>query len=369
MPGRDLWNPGVTAFRDRRSAVAGLRSVDPNLKPPSQDQWSVGVDYQWRSDTVVSARYLHQKLRRAIEDIAVLRQGNAAYIYANPGEGLAVTAPFTTGLTALPLVYPRPVRDYDAVELTFQRRFGENWFGDFSYTWSRLYGNYSGIASSDEILTPTTGLSWATAQQPGGSIAHPARYASLGWDLDEVLFDSRGHLDTRGALATDRPHVFKFSGGYRFNVGGIGRSDIGSFFVLASGTPLTTRVNTTQSVPVFVNGRGDMGRTPLLSTTDLQVAHTVNVTETQSLRVEFNVLNVFNQKTARHRFDNLNRGAGTAVPSSAINLSGVDLRSGYDYDALIRATPDGADAFDPRYGYDDLFNEGLSARLGVKWSF
>jgi hypothetical protein len=60
---------------------------------------------------------------------------------------------------------------------------------------------------------------------------------------------------------------------------------------------------------------------------------------------------------------------GTPVPSSAISLSGVDLRSGYDYDALIRATADGADAFDPRYGKDDLFNEGRAARLGLKWSF
>ncbi len=47
----------------------------------------------------------------------------------------------------------------------------------------------------------------------------------------------------------------------------------------------------------------------------------------------------------------------------------MDLRSGYDYDALIRATSDGADAFDPRYGKDDLFNEGRAARLGLKWSF
>jgi hypothetical protein len=47
----------------------------------------------------------------------------------------------------------------------------------------------------------------------------------------------------------------------------------------------------------------------------------------------------------------------------------VDLRSGYDYDALLRATSDGADAYDPRYGMDDLFNEGLAARLGLKWSF
>src|SRR6185295_20018332 len=32
MPGRDLWNPGVTAFRDRRNVAAGLNSIDPDLK-------------------------------------------------------------------------------------------------------------------------------------------------------------------------------------------------------------------------------------------------------------------------------------------------------------------------------------------------
>src|SRR5262245_22354537 len=369
MPGRELWNPGVTPYSDRRSVVAGLRNIDPNSKLTSQDQFSVGADYQWRTDTAFGARYVHQKLRRAIEDLAALVQGNSSYIYANPGEGIAATAPFTTGLTAQPLDYPRPRRDYDALEITFQRRFSRSWFGNVSYTWSRLYGNYSGLGSSDEILTPTTGLSYATAQQPGGSIAHPARYASLGWDLDEILFDSKGHLDTKGALANDRPHAFKFSGGYRFDTGRIGPTDVGVFLIVASGTPLSTRVNTTQNLPVFVNGRGDMGRTPMLSTTDMQVSHTVNVTETQTVRIEFNVLNVFNQKTVRHRFDNLNRGVGTPVDSSAIDLSKVDLRSGYDYNALIRATPDGADAFDPRYGKDDLFNEGLTARLGLKWSF
>jgi hypothetical protein len=370
MPGRDLWNPGVTEYRDRRSAAAGLDSVDAGIRPTAQDQWSAGVDYQWKPDTLIGIRYLHQNLLRAVEDLAVLQQqNNAGYIYANPGEGSARFVPFATGLTRLPLEYPKPRRNYDAVELRFQHRLSRNWFGNFSYTWSRLFGNYSGLGSSDELLTPTTGLSFATAQQPAGSIAHPARYASLAWDLDEVLFDSKGHLDVRGRLATDRPHVFKWNGGYRFTPGRFGATDLGAFLVLASGTPLSTRVNTTQNLAVLVNGRGDMGRTPMLSTTNFQVAHTVSISEAQRVRIELNVLNLFNRKTSRHQFDNLNRGAGTAVPSSAINLSNVNLRTGYDYDALIRATSDGADAYDPRYGLDDLFNEGLSARLGVKWSF
>src|SRR6185436_14563781 len=182
---------------------------------------------------------------------------------------------------------------------------------------------------------PTTGLSNATAQQAGGSIAHPARNASLAWDLDEILFDAAGHLDPRGNLATDRTHVFKWNGGYEFDLHGIGRTNLGAFFYLGSGTPLTSQVYTKNLLPVLVNGRGDMGRTPTLSYTDLQIAHTIAFADTQKVRIEMDILNVFNQRTARHRFTAVNRGAGVFVPSSAIDLSKVDLRQGYDYNGLI----------------------------------
>jgi hypothetical protein len=81
------------------------------------------------------------------------------------------------------------------------------------------------------------------------------------------------------------------------------------------------------------------------------------------------MLNAFNQKTSRHRFEHLNRGNGVVADSSAINLRQIDLRQGYDYNALIRSTPDGANAFDPRFGMDDLFNPGFAARFGVKFLF
>ena len=82
-----------------------------------------------------------------------------------------------------------------------------------------------------------------------------------------------------------------------------------------------------------------MGRTPMLSKTDLLVSHEFAVRGTQKLRFELNVLNLFNQKTATHIFNYLNRGGGgMARSASAMNLSGVDLTQGYDYNALIRAT-------------------------------
>jgi hypothetical protein len=93
-----------------------------------------------------------------------------------------------------------------------------------------------------------------------------------------------------------------------------------------------------------------MRRTPRLTQTNLLLSHTFALAGDKQLRVEVNLLNLFNQKTGRHIFNYLNRGAGTPRPSSSINLSRTDLANGYDSAAFIVSTPDGADACDPRYG-------------------
>jgi hypothetical protein len=370
LPGRDLWIPSIPdSVRDVVSPSFGPEQVDPNIKPMSQNQLSFGVDYQWNTETVFGAHYIHQNLRRTIEDVGVLVDGSIHWVFGNPGEGSVSTVGVPSGLTANPIPYPKPVRTYDALELTFARRMSNGWFGDASYTWSRLYGNYPGIASSDEILTPSAGVVNPGAQQQGGNISRWGNNANEAWDIDEILFDSKGNFDPKGRLPTDRPHVFKLNGGYEWNWNSVNTTQIGGFFYAGSGTPLSTKVNTTNHYPVFVNGRGDMGRTAMLSYTDLQVSHTLSMGESQRLRFEFNILNAFNQKTSRHRFDWLNRGYGVDVDSSVMNLRQVDLRSGYDYAALLRATPDGANAFDPRFGMDDLFNTGFAGRFGVKWMF
>ncbi len=55
--------------------------------------------------------------------------------------------------------------------------------------------------------------------------------------------------------------------------------------------------------------------------------------------------------------------------SSAIDLAPTNLNNGYDYNALLRATPDGANAYDPRYGMDDLFEPGTQGQVSVKFLF
>ena len=62
-------------------------------------------------------------------------------------------------------------------------------------------------------------------------------------------------------------------------------------------------------------------------------------------------------------------GGGVTRASSAIDLAPFDLFQGYDYNALIRATSDGQNAYDPRYGMDDLFEAGTQGQFSVKFLF
>jgi hypothetical protein len=359
-PGRDLWR-GAGGCRDRRVPNLTADRIDPNIKPMSQSSTSAGVEYQLNSRSVLSVHYVHNDLIRTIEDLGALINGNEVYFIGNPGEGGSTLTPTSFAPLTPTFNTPKPVRTYDAVEVGVNRRFADNWFGSANVTFSRLYGNYAGLASSDEIRTPTQGGVFATDQQQAGTISRQGGNVNRAWDSDEQMFDAFGNLDVLGRLATDRPVVAKFYGGYTTP----GGTHIGAFVYAGSGTPITTYVSTVHSTELFVEGRGDMGRTPFLSRTNLLVSHEFRMTGAQRLRLELNVLNLFNQKTARHIYNYLNR----TDEDSGIDLATTNLNNGYNYNAMIRATDRGADAFDPRYGMEDLFQDGTQGQFTVKFLF
>jgi hypothetical protein len=364
MPGRDLWG-SATGFRDNRQTF--INNTDPDIKPMYQDSFNTGMDFQLGGTMALGVHYIHNNLGRTIEDMGSIVDGDSIYVIGNPGEGANTITPPAHANTA-PFATPRPKRQFDALELTVERRFSKNWFASANYTLSRLYGNYSGPANSDEISTPTTGTSSNTAQQQVGSIARPGSNAHTGWDIDQVLWDSHGNLDVRGRLATDRPHVVKLYGAYQFGMG----TQVGAFFYGGSGTPISTQVVGQDQYAPLVNGRGDMGRTPILTRTDLLISHELSLADRKRLRLELNLQNLFNQKTATHIFNFLNKGApsgGQTRPANAIDFTDVNLAAGYDYNALIRATQEGAGSYDPRYGMEDLFNPGLQGQFSVKFIF
>ena len=81
-PAANLWDPSdAGAYRDRR--VPNFNTIDPNLKPMSQDATNVGIEYQLNPTTVFGANYVHNNLTRTIEDVGSLdANGNEVYFAA-----------------------------------------------------------------------------------------------------------------------------------------------------------------------------------------------------------------------------------------------------------------------------------------------
>ncbi len=252
--------------------------VDPDIKPFTQREITFSFQRQITSNYNLTARYTRKQVIHAIEDAGFPNaEGSEYYIIGNPGEGLYKQQADAFGLLAL-----KPKRQYDALELRLDRRFADDYYFGANYTYSRLYGNYSGLASSDE---------------EGRTALNVERY----FDQPHAGFTATGGPDN-GRLATDRPQVFKAFGAYslRWNKLGLwesNRTDFSVFTTAQSGTVITTFVDINNVSQIVLTRRGDQGRTPMFTQTDLAVHHNISFGHEGrfTLKLDADILNVFNQ--------------------------------------------------------------------------
>ncbi len=324
--------------------------IDPNLKPMRRRVWDISSDYALTSSLVFSARYTHNSVDRIIEDVGTHTAAGEVYYIANPGFGITV-APGTWEAGFPPT--PKAVRNYDAVEFRLDKRFSKGYYFSTSYTISRLWGNYSGLASSDEPDTNGVGR-----QDPNAS-----RYFDQPW----MSFDAKGK-EALGRLATDRPHALKFFGAYTWK-NKLGETNFGPNFVLMSGTPLTTEVPVNGSTPVYVYGRGDMGRTPVFSQTDFYVYHEVLIPGHESMRIKFdaNISNLFNQSTVINKATSMQNGNYSGQLS--FNPPATFFK-GFDAKTMIQQSYASGDLTpNPLFGLTNGFQGPRYIRLGIKFIF
>jgi hypothetical protein len=367
MPGKNLW---PTEFQDWRIPAFGSDQLDPNLQPMSTYIATGGMEWQLAPQLVFAARYTHNSLRNTIEDVGTMVNGSEYYLYGNPGKGLVKMSSPNTLTPSFEL--PTAKRVYDALELSFTRRFSNRWLASGSYVYSRLWGNYSGLQNTDEILPASSYLGYGGSQSSFTTTYRPGSSATRAWDLDYYAWDARGHRDVTGRLGADRPHVLKLYGSYALPKTLpflSGETQIGAFFRAASGVPVSTLVQDVQRIPLFVNGRGDLGRTPIVSNTDLSFSHELKVGEGKTIRFEFNAQNIFNQRISQYTFSYYNRYRDR---SAGMTMNNVDLVKGYDYKALVAASAQAKNAvgaLDPRFSMADNISAGFSGRFGIKFSF
>ncbi|MBI3698789.1 MAG: TonB-dependent receptor [Acidobacteria bacterium] len=297
--------PEIISYDNRTvpiNARGELDGLDPNLKPYTSREFSVTVEHQFASRLVGAIRYTRKDLLKAIEDIGVLdAEDNEVYLIGNPGFGETRNTKTVYGqktTNGQEFLVPRAVRNYDGLEFRLQGRV--NRFEILgSYTYSRLYGNYSGTANSDESGRSDPGVSRA-------------------FDLPYYYFDASGsQKNVLGPLGTDRPHTFKLFGTYELKTKA-GSTFFGLTQVAYSGTPDSTTV-IYQSAPTFPYGRGDLGRTPVFTQTDLGIHHSVKLRERATLKFEADIRNLFNQAAVISRVTQINRASAISEARLPVN--------------------------------------------------
>jgi hypothetical protein len=318
-----------------------FENIDPDIKPMKLQEATAGIEREIGRNMAIGARYVHKQIDRAVEDIGALdAEGNEIYTIGNPGFGVSSTF-FPNGGTQ-PVVFPKAVRDYDALELSFDKRFSDNWSFRASYTLSRLYGNYAGLSQSDE--------NGRTDPNVGRNFDYPI-----------MSFDQNGQ-PVLGRLATDRPHQLKFQGHYHFRFGTM----LGVNQYAWSGIPMTREVAVIppNNFPVAYQGRNSDGRTPVLAQTDFFAAHDFRFGGRKALRVQIDVINLFDQATSINRWT-------TLFSSGGINFTEPDFYAGrVNFDQAIQSRlAAGSATLDPRFGLDRDFLDARVIRLGVKFGF
>lgn len=339
-------------------------NVAPGLQGQFVNEIIAGLQYDVGYDIVLGASYIHRDLGRVIEDVST--DGASYYFLTNPGQAadpnrvtelqrdidmaqqavnadpnnsdkgqtLALAQKRLEGYRAAGTVFPRAVRNYDALVLTLNKRLSNRFSVLSSYTYSRTVGNYPGtFSSSNGQLDPN---------------------GSSQFDLTDLL------ANRSGPLPNDRPHNFKLSGFYVQPIGQKAQLTFGLTFSAYSGRPIEVLGTHLYYGPneVFILPRGAGGRTPTVSQFDLSIGYDQQLGRGVALRLFADVINLFNQRAVTNVDD-----AYSFDPVQSIPGGGVDdlkrLRTLFGTVAVPNTN----------YGQPVSFQEPLYLRFGGRVTF
>ncbi|MDH7513847.1 MAG: TonB-dependent receptor [Clostridiales bacterium] len=328
-----------------------FESTDPDLKPVSQREISFGAEKMLMENLSFTTRFVQKHLRHIIEDVGVIVPGvGEVYYECNPGFGYSLHEGHGTGKfdPKYPET-PKAKREYYALNLSLEKRLANNWLAGFSYTWSRLTGNTSGLAASDEY----------------GRVSPYVERMFDNWAM--AVTKDLGYID--GPLPTDRPHFFKAYGAYTFPF----RLTIGAVVNAMSGVPFTETWSILGTYWYPFNrhyyrdesGNLKQKRTPFHWIANVYAEYNLRLGK-YTLNFNVNVDNIFDVKTA-HRLYNYRTLYG-------LNVSEAEVLS-KNWDLTVPSASYRNYVQDPRWMKEMNFygspgyGSRIAARLGVKFIF
>ncbi|MHB8875329.1 MAG: TonB-dependent receptor [Myxococcaceae bacterium] len=229
--------------------------IDPNLQPQSSDELVFGGEYEILPDARAGASYVYRRMNMVIEDMS--NDEATTYFIGNPGYGIAKD-------------FPKATRDYDAITLYFSKNFSDLWLAQASYTYARLYGNYSGL------FRPETGQLDPNANST--------------YDLKSLLENGTG------PLPGDVTHSIKVFAAKEFVLSGTQSFALGMSYRGNSGTPLNYygAHEIYLADETLVLPRGSAGRLPWTHAFDTKVGYGFKLSRESTLSASVEVFNLFN---------------------------------------------------------------------------
>ncbi|HET8934299.1 MAG TPA: TonB-dependent receptor [Polyangiales bacterium] len=260
--------------------------IDPALRPPSTDEFVLGVDYEIMEDSRLGLAYTKRWLNDTIEDMS--RDGGSTFFFGNPGRGIARD-------------FPSAQRRYDAFNLQFSKRMSHGWIAQASYTLSWLRGNYSGLfRPEDQQFDP---------------------HQSADFDVKDL------YTNRVGPLPGDRRHFIKLFGAKQFDL----PSDFGyvmpGLAVRAySGEPTNLLGAYGQYIDnVYIEPRGSGERLPWTCAIDLRLAYGLKLDKDRSIALTVDIFNLFNFQSIAARDERYTASDVRAVQGGrAADLTNAD---------------------------------------------
>ena len=286
-------------------AIAGTGAdvIDPEAKLSSKYEFVAGYEYEVVTNTSLGIRYIRRTIGRVLEDVAAAPMvayelglpgiDTVEYILTNPSPDTPTIAP------ELGAKFEDPIHNYNAVEITLDRRFSGKWMGTASYRWSRLAGTFEGFYREDNGQSDPgiTSLYDFPTNDPSYTAIGGPRFGFPG----DIRF--LGELG-KGPLPLDRTHQIKLFGNYSVtdNLGA------GLSFNASSGKPLTALAGNPNygnggEIPTGPRGSGIetidgfKTRTPFEVQVDAQVSYSIRFGD-RRLTLLADAFNLFNLKRA-----------------------------------------------------------------------
>jgi hypothetical protein len=397
--------------------------VAPGVKPYKQHEYVAGWDYEISPGWAFEARYDRRRLDHVIEDASLsdIAWGET-YAIVNPGEGVNKTLDgYANYLTSLGQAFgvpgwafndttdygpgvafgtcpscpanPKAVRNYDGLELRVTMNPKHGFSGMASWTYSRLWGNYTGLTTTD--------------QSDGGSTGRNSPDTTRAFDEPFYYFGENGKSNN-GLLPTDRPNVLKGYVYYTKTWWKRQSTTIGLFQTGYEGTPLasfidmTTMFGPSVSEAVYPWGRDkwvDMtadpttgaitlgaprtNRLPWYTQSDLNLSHTIKTGDHQTLTFEATALNALNQRAVVSKYQGMNSTYWTTPLYPGVDSTGAPinlasgaalyqlLEGGYNVQQWINGNGGQVPYVvkNSEYNQPFLYQNARSLRLGARFTF